>query len=74
MLREWHTPVTVGYSEAESSSIEQEEDIVHYQRDSSEGKPNIGSQLNIEQKRIIQQLLQESRDVMRDTPGRTDKI
>ena len=73
MLRKFNTPEVVGYSE-EVADIEDEGiSVWDGQPDGEPEKPSVGEQLSAEQHADLDQLLTDFRDVMRNTPGRTDR-
>ena len=73
MLRKFNTPEVVGYSE-EVADIEDEGiSVWDGQPDGEPEKPSVGEQLSAEQRADLDQLLTDFQDVMRNTPGRTDR-
>lgn len=70
MLKKWHVSIDSSYWTEEGSGNESDEDdVVVWNSEEAEGKPNTGSQLTTEQQMELQGLLESYRDVFQNKPG-----
>lgn len=69
LLKKWETPTSDCYATTEVAA-EEDEEFPQWQT-TQKGMPKFGDQLTKEQRKDIQEMLTEFKDVLQETPGRT---